>query len=391
MNEKPLGKRRGRRSRKRVLMALAYYDNQLYRGITRFARDADWTLDTSMVHYGLLPHYWTGDGIIASFVATRPEVTEFVLSRNCATLCLYGECPEVNVPRILMDDYEIGRQGAQYFLDRHFEHFAFAQFNENITVKRREAGFRETVLQAGGHYHLLNFTDLIEAESVNLAACFRQMLQSIPKPLALLAQSDHRASLLISLARTVGIAVPDTVSILGIDNNEQISSFAEIPISSINCGREEMAYQGAQLLNELMTRGSSLTFPVIRQPMGIVTRQSSNIYAISNRPALRAMQFIEEHYLEPISVRDVVRASRTNRASLYESFEKLFKRSIGETITGQRVQYASYLLTTTEEKISDIADMSGFLNMENFCRVFKKTLGLRPTEYRAARKNEISQ
>ena len=49
---------------RRVLMALGYYDPQLHRGITRYAREAGWVLDTSMAHYGALPAHWRGDGVI---------------------------------------------------------------------------------------------------------------------------------------------------------------------------------------------------------------------------------------------------------------------------------------------------------------------------------------
>ncbi|MGL6195743.1 MAG: hypothetical protein ACRC2T_13085, partial [Thermoguttaceae bacterium] len=95
--------------RKRVLMALSYYDGQLHRGIISFAQQANWVLDTSMVHYGVPPVHWSGDGIITIFLPSRPEITEYVLAHNCPTVALYGDVAEAKVPRVLTNDYQAGK------------------------------------------------------------------------------------------------------------------------------------------------------------------------------------------------------------------------------------------------------------------------------------------
>ena len=66
---------------RRVLMALGYYDPQLHRGITRYAREAGWVLDTSMAHYGVIPDHWRGDGVITILLSERGDITRFI-SRN---------------------------------------------------------------------------------------------------------------------------------------------------------------------------------------------------------------------------------------------------------------------------------------------------------------------
>lgn len=368
--------------RKRVLMALSYYDGQLHRGITRYAKEAGWILDTSMVHYGVPPQFWKGDGIITIFLPDRPEITDFLLAQHCSTVALYGDMEEIKVSRVLTDDYLVGQMAAQEFLDRRFEYMAFAKFTDLRAVNEREMGFRETVLKEGKKYILFDFRSKKKGSSTNWLSRLKHYIERTPKPIGLLAQSDHRANTLISGCDQLGIAVPNEVSIIGVDNNEHISDFASIPISSVDCQREQMAYQGAKLLDSLMKGNDAPTKPLIIKPTSVVVRQSSNHYAIKNHSVVRALQFIDNNYLKQIGVKDVVDASLTSRSGLYISFENYLHHSISEEISRRRIAYAIRLLLETSEPIHRIAFQSGFQSTENFCRVFKRLTGLQASKYR---------
>ncbi len=65
----------------------------------------------------------------------------------------------------------------------------------------------------------------------------------------------------------------------------------------------------------------------------------------------------------------------------------LFKKETGCTLTdyvnNRRIEYAIYLLNTTDMQIQSIAQNCGFMDVNYFTRVFKKIVGRTPTEYRA--------
>ena len=47
-----------------------------------------------------------------------------------------------------------------------------------------------------------------------------------------------------------------------------------------------------------------------------------------------------------------------------------------------RLKQAALLLTSTEKKIATIAQESGFNGVDHFCRSFKNSYGITPTDYR---------
>ena len=67
-------------------------------------------------------------------------------------------------------------------------------------------------------------------------------------------------------------------------------------------------------------------------------------------------------------------------------FRKLFKSVTGvspaKVITDCRIARAKELLTADDLSPEDIAEQCGFSSASYFCRVFKQTLGVTPTEYK---------
>lgn len=67
-------------------------------------------------------------------------------------------------------------------------------------------------------------------------------------------------------------------------------------------------------------------------------------------------------------------------------FSALFKKETGVTltdfVTNRRIRFAKHLLKTTNLQIQTIAQHCGILDFHYFCRMFKKSVGLTPTQYR---------
>jgi LacI family transcriptional regulator len=369
--------------RRRVLMALGYYDPQLHRGITRFAHEAGWVLDTSMAHYGVIPHHWRGDGIITILVPERADITSYVRRQDVPVVALYADVPEVCVPRVLLDDRQIGRLAAEHLLERGFSDLGFYQFTDFQAVLQREAGFRSAVEHAGRRYHRIDWhATSLQHPKLNWFDWIKQQLPRLPLPIGVMAQSDHRASHLLSACEAVGLAVPEQVAVIGVDNDEHACELAPVPISSVDCNREALAYDGARLLDRLMEGGRPPRRPLTVPARGVVVRRSSDIFAVSHPGVARALNFIREHYRERLGVDDVIRASGISRCGLYRAFEQSVGRSLGEEIDRQRVQHAQRLLAGTGEKLYRIARLSGFSGAEHFTRVFRRVTGVTPSSFR---------
>ncbi|MEN6493028.1 MAG: DNA-binding transcriptional regulator [Thermoguttaceae bacterium] len=372
--------------RRRVLMALGYYDHQLHRGIVRYAREAGWILDTSMAHYGVIPDHWQGDGIITLLLENRKDILRYLKQAPVPVVSLTTDVEELAIPRVQLDNRRIGQLAAEHLVGRGFENLGFYKFSNIHDVRDRQQGFRRAVKQAGCTYIPLDWHAASERNPRrNWFDWLKSRLQELPLPIGIMAQSDNRASLLISACEAVGIAVPEQVAVVGVDNDEYACEFASVPISSVDSNREALAYEGAVLLGKLMAGARPPRRPIAVAPKGVVVRKSSDILAIDHKAVARALSFIWEHFWEPIGVDDVIEASRMSRCGLYRAFEKHVGRSIGDELARKRVERAQKLLAETNAKLHRIAGLSGFSGGEHFSRAFTRIVGTTPSAYRQER------
>lgn len=96
----------------------------------------------------------------------------------------------------------------------------------------------------------------------------------------------------------------------------------------------------------------------------------------------RAREFIESHHADELSLD---RVSQAVHASKYY-FSKQFKRATGmslpEYVSRVRLESAKHLLLNRNSRVGEIAFRVGFASITQFNRIFKRTLGQSPTDYR---------
>lgn len=102
----------------------------------------------------------------------------------------------------------------------------------------------------------------------------------------------------------------------------------------------------------------------------------------NTKPVRLALQYIEEHYGEQIRLEDL--ADRVNLNPVY--FSQVFKKQTGENFSdyliGYRMDMAKQLLINSGYNINEISDKVGYSDSSYFSRLFKKTVGIKPSEYR---------
>ena len=120
---------------------------------------------------------------------------------------------------------------------------------------------------------------------------------------------------------------------------------------------------------------------------GLATHQGMGRHSASPKGPMQKVEemarYISEHYTDPLTVTDVAKA-----ANLHPNYAvRLFRDSTGSTlvdfITKQRIAHAQLYLATTESNVLDIALEAGFGSASRFYAVFKRELGISPTEYKA--------
>jgi two-component system response regulator YesN len=100
-----------------------------------------------------------------------------------------------------------------------------------------------------------------------------------------------------------------------------------------------------------------------------------------NRVVARAKRYILDHYMERITLEQV--ASSINISPGYLS--TIFRQSAGvcftDYVTRVKINEAKRLLRETDYKVYEVSEMLGYQNAYYFSRVFKKIVGITPTEY----------
>ncbi len=106
-----------------------------------------------------------------------------------------------------------------------------------------------------------------------------------------------------------------------------------------------------------------------------------------------AVLYLEGHFAEELTIRDVCTRLGASRSSLTAAFRKGMNTTVMEYLMAFRVKVAKKHLAFTEIPHKEIAFRCGFKTVQHFSRVFKQHTGQTPGEFRKnavqKRKDEI--
>lgn len=101
-----------------------------------------------------------------------------------------------------------------------------------------------------------------------------------------------------------------------------------------------------------------------------------------SKDVLKCVQYINQHYTEPITITSLSEHVSLSRSHLSNLFKKEMGQTIIEYITHQRIAQAKTLLRYSNRSISEISEFLCFNSQAYFQNVFKKTTGTTPLNYR---------
>jgi AraC-like DNA-binding protein len=95
--------------------------------------------------------------------------------------------------------------------------------------------------------------------------------------------------------------------------------------------------------------------------------------------AVRA--FIDDHYLEPLSLAGLCKTFSLNEFKLKKGYRELFHTTVFGHINSLRMEKARELLSRGQMTIAEIADLVGYKNTGSFSTEYKKRFGHSPSVY----------
>lgn len=365
------------------------YGRELLRGVKRYvAERGPWSIFLELRSLDSAPppwlRSWKGDGILTR--TNSAEMARQVRAVGVPTIELRSSRFENGFPFVGVDNQALVEKVIGYFRNAAFRNFAvYALDTETYFIERCEL-FQRAVESLGYSCFVYRQQGQSEKPSQwekqqeNIAA----WVKSLPKPIAILACTDQLGFWLLDACQRVGVAVPEEVAVVGVENDATLCEMATPRLSSISLGGAEVGYAAAALLDRLMQGESAPQTATLLEPPDLVIRQSSDIVAIEDRELSAAVGFIRKNATHAISVADVLRVVPMSRSSLERKMRQTLGRSPNQEINRVRLVAAKRLLVETDLTLDQISRLCGFAHAQYFSSLFKHEIGRTPGAWRAA-------
>lgn len=283
----------------------------------------------------------------------------------------------------LDDSGAVGKAGADYFLGRGHQSFAYVGefLNRNWSALRGES-YRRRLSEAGFTCHTYplpaNAPDGPD-DTQRLAV----WLKTLPKPVALLAAMDSRAHQIIDLCEEAGLRVPQDVAVLGIDDDELLCTGSIPTLSSIRRDTERCGFMAARMLDRLMRRETRKRTVFRYGVKTIVSRDSTQAHVAPNDPvAQKAREFIRINACVGIGIPEIVKHLNVSRRLAEMRFNATYGHSLLDEIQAVRLERAERLLRETDLPLTDVCTRSGYRTDVHLRRIFKTRFGCSMRDYR---------
>lgn len=338
--------------------------------------------------FARLPHL-NADGVIS-----RVELSNLNLLKKLKipVVDIANWMPDQHFPRVLVDDAAVGKMAAEHLLDLGLRHYGIIGPTHAAFHHIRHKHFHERLAKEGFELHApkIKYKQLPSDAQMplELDKNIGQWLKKLPKPVGILATTDHVAAFVLEICHQVSLRVPEDVCVIGVDNDQLVAGFARPPLSSVALPSRKIGFEAVRLLESMMNSKTLSAEDVILPPNGVITRQSTDLLMVPDQDVQRAVRYIRERIHDKITVSDILQEVPINRRYLERKFMKWLGRTPLQEIRRVRIEVVKDLLQSTDLSMAIVARRSGFANPQRLAEVFRVITGKTPTEYRNVNRND---
>lgn len=361
--------------------------DRLTQGIMDYAREhGGWTFVLATeLRTPTLPalEHWDGHG---AFAMVDPNNVELARRLKTPVVNLSSFLPAAPVPRVRVDDFEVGRKAARHLLECGFRRFAYYGMGDAWYARERGRGFIETV-EAAGWTCSAHMPDTSpsgrQADNPEWKA-LAAWLRTLQSPFGLMACYDQWAVTAMETCQAIGLRVPADVAVIGVNNDTITCEYCQPPLSSVARPDREIGYRAAQLLDLMMSGRLRKSVDEALPPGEVVKRESTNISAVESDLVMKAIRFIRSDAHKGIGVPDVLRHVAVSRRLLEYRFREHLGRTPHQYLCEIRVENAKRLMKENGAmRLKEVSSACGFPELQRFRLVFKRLTGITPRQYRS--------
>ena len=333
---------------------------------------------------------WGIDGIIFGMCAPDsrldPSVAEIASHPTPIVAVDVRDQPALNkrhdkIAFIATDTKSVGHEAATFFL-RHggYKSFAYVpDFRGRSWSTLRGEAFRAALKAEGFECPCYQHPSLEKENSEH----FRKWIRSLRKPTALFVACDDQALTVIEMCRTLKLAIPRDVSILGVDDDEMIDDSCDPSLSSVHPNHVRQGFLAAARLHDLMSGKGDVPRHTEVPILNICARNSTRSESPAGTLVQNALAYIAQNFSLGIDPSVVAHHFKVSRRLLDLRFKELTGMSVNATIRDQQLAEVKNRLTRTSDSIDAIAGLCGFTSSNYLKSLFKKQFGMTMRDYRS--------
>lgn len=292
------------------------------------------------------------------------------------------ESRKTGISFVRMDNAAVGRMGAQHLASLgKFNSFGFVPDPRGrYWTRDREESFRETLGERGLPCEVFDCDAAAESEYYGRLG---EWLAGLPKPAAVMAAWDQTASQVLVSCADRGIAVPEQIVLLGVDNDELLCDYTSPRLTSILPDHEGLGFRAAEEMERILAEGGQSPPQVVGcGPRRVIERETTRWAAPASVLLKRALAFIDKNATRGIGVGDVVSLLGTSRRLAEMRFRELQGTSIHAYILSRRLDAVKSLLRKTRLPVNKIARQCGFADPNYLSHLFAKKVGCSMRRFR---------
>jgi LacI family transcriptional regulator len=370
------------------------YDLKVISGIARYVQegaDLNIYIEEDALKRQRLPDLrsWHGDGILADF--DDPGVAAAVSRARLPVVGFGGGygwySPQSGIPYFFNNQTAVANLAADHLIERGFRHFAYCGLYPtpaNRWAEERCRAFAKRVNARGFPCHIYPVVHRTTRQWNSVLASLGTWLKTLHKPVGLMAATDKRARHVLEACHSYGLHVPEEVAVIGVDNDEVLCQLSSPQLSSIEQDAKRIGYEAIALLDRLMGGEKARQRHFFIDPLGVVTRRSTDILAVEDRLVARTITFIQSAASKGIRVRDVVNSLAISRSTLETRFKAATGDTLSTAIRRSQLQRVQRMIAETNLAMKEIAAVTGFKSVQHMTTSFGKTFGRTPAKYRKA-------
>lgn len=198
------------------------------------------------------------DGLIveptrSAFVIKNEVLYARLQKKHIPIITINSRFKNLKTPYFMMDDFKAGCVATKYILDRHHHNILGVFKTDDQQGIDRMNGFIYTAQKAQAPNNIANYLYQSGEAEKQLSDRLKYLFQQPDRPTALICYNDRIAVLAYNVAQTLGIKVPEELSLIGFDNSLTTSSY-DFDLTSINHPKGQMGHDAAALMLDMIEK-----------------------------------------------------------------------------------------------------------------------------------------